>query len=84
MDRLRCAPVGVPADKQCGKGVHIDAHVNQSGSLPDGGTDRVGPDYPRSCPMPLKEGEATLAFFFFDLASCIQNDGQPPPPPPVK
>ncbi len=71
-------PVGVPADKQCGKGVHIDAHVNQSGTA-----DQVNASYPTSCTAPLKEGESALAFFFFDLASCIQNEKEPPPVPPV-
>jgi len=71
-------PVGVPADKQCGKGVHIDAHVNQSGT-----GDQVNASYPTSCTAPLKEGESALAFFFFDLASCIQNEKEPPPVPPV-
>lgn len=71
-------PVGVPADKQCGKGVHIDAHVNQSGS-----GDQVNANYPTSCTAPIKEGESALAFFFFDLASCIQNEKEPPTPPPV-
>jgi len=71
-------PVGVPADKQCGKGVHIDAHINQTGTL-----DAVNTNYPASCTAPLKEGESALAFFFFDLASCIQNEREPPPVPPV-
>lgn len=71
-------PVGVPTDKQCGKGVHIDAHVNQAGTA-----DQVNTQYPRSCTAPLKEGESALAFFFFDLASCIQNEKEPPPVPPV-
>jgi hypothetical protein len=68
-------PVGVAPEQQCGKGVHIDAHVNQTGS------DTVAANYPLGCVAPLKEGEATLAFFFFDLAACIQNDGAAPPPP---
>ncbi len=71
-------PVGVPAEQQCGKGVHIDAHVNQNGS------DVVNPSYPAGCASDLKEGEKLLAFFFFDLASCIQNDTETPKPPPVK
>lgn len=69
------APAGVPVDKQCGKGVHIDAHVNS--------TDKVNSSYPLSCSSQLKEGEATLAFFFFDLASCIQDDSKPPITPPT-
>ena len=71
-------PVGVPAEQQCGKGVHIDAHVNQNGS------DVVNPSYPAGCASDLKEGEKLLAFFFFDVASCIQNDTETPKPPPVK
>jgi len=71
-------PVGVPADQQCGKGVHIDAHINQ------GGGDSVGTSYPTSCAAPIKPAENLLAFFFFDLASCIQNEAEPPKPPPVK
>jgi hypothetical protein len=71
-------PVGVPADQQCGKGVHIDAHLNQAGP------DVVDSTYPAGCNTPLKPGENLLAFFFFDLASCIQNDGEPPKPPVVK
>jgi len=71
-------PVGVPVEQQCGKGVHIDAHVNTSGG------DTVGASYPNSCNSPLKPAENLLSFFFFDLASCIQDEGEPPKPPPVK
>jgi hypothetical protein len=70
-------PVGVPADQQCGKGVHIDAHLNL------GSEDDVNVAYPASCSTVLKEGEKLLSFFFFDLASCIQNEADPPTPPPV-
>jgi hypothetical protein len=71
-------PVGVPAAQQCGKGVHIDAHLNQQGA------DVVDKTYPNGCNSALKPGENLLAFFFFDLASCIQNEGEPPKPPVVK
>ena len=71
-------PVGKPADQQCGKGVHIDVHANQIGS------DQVATGYPSTCNSPLKPAENLMAFFFFDLASCIQNEGEPPKPPPVK
>jgi hypothetical protein len=71
-------PVGIPADQQCGKGVHIDSHVNNDFN------DDVNTQYPTSCKTPLKPAESLLAFFFFDLASCIQNEGEPPKPPPVK
>ena len=77
-------PVGVPVDQQCGKGVHIDAHVNQpTFGTPDPTKDAVNASYPNSCPTPLKPAEGMFAFFFFDLASCIQKDNQPPAPPPV-
>ena len=74
-------PVDAPADKQCGKGVHIDAHLNNPSP---GSGDTVDPTYPKSCAKQLKEGEKLLAFFFFDLASCIQNETETPKPPPVK
>jgi hypothetical protein len=82
-------PVGVPTSSQCGKGVHIDAHITTAYS---GSPDFVGCNsagtvgsagcYPNTCTNPLKEDEAMFAFFFFDLAACIQNEGQPPVPPP--
>jgi hypothetical protein len=69
-------PVGIPAEQQCGKAVHLDAHVNN--------TDIIGPDFPAGCSAPMSEGEKAFAFFFFDLASCIQNESEPPKvPPPV-
>jgi hypothetical protein len=87
-------PVGVPTTQQCGKGVHIDAHITAS---TQGEADFVGCNgasgavgsagcYPLTCTNPLQEDEAMFAFFFFDLASCIQNEGQPPvvPPPQPK
>jgi hypothetical protein len=64
-------PVGVAADKQCGKAVHIDAHVNDR-------TDR----FPASCGSPLTQADAMFAFFFMDLSSCIQKDDKPPVIPP--
>ncbi len=85
-------PVGVPTAQQCGKGVHIDAHITESeqGSPDFVGCNDSGPVgspgcYPLTCTQPLKQDEAMFAFFFFDLASCIQNEGSTPvPPPPPK
>ena len=62
---------------------------NQAGSrrarcLIQNPPDVVDTTYPGGCNTPLKPGEHLLAFFFFDLASCIQNDGEPPKPPVVK
>ncbi len=69
-------PVGKPVEEQCGKAVHLDAHINNS--------DRVDTTFPAGCKSAIKVGEEAFAFFFFDLASCIQKDGDPPKPPPVK
>ena len=84
-------PVGVPTAQQCGKGVHLDAHITSP--APGGSGDYVGCSaladggngcYPSTCEGAFKEDEAMFAFFFFDLASCIQNEGLPPAPPPPK
>jgi hypothetical protein len=69
-------PLDVPAEKQCGKGVHIDAHVNTN-------ADTIDARYPGGCNSPMKEGEQLLTFFFFDLASCIQIETTTPAPPVV-
>ncbi len=70
-------PVGKPAESQCGKAVHLDAHINQ--------TDKVDATYPAGCASKIKTGEEAFAFFFFDLSSCIQKEDAPPaPPPPIK
>ena len=53
----------------------MDAHINN--------TDRVDGTYPNSCNTPLKPSENMLAFFFFDLASCLSDDKQAPQPPHV-
>jgi hypothetical protein len=78
-------PVENATAKQCGRGVHLDAHIDAAGPA---GTDTVsctspGTCYPATCPGALKPDEAMFAFFFFDLASCIQNETAPPMPPPV-
>jgi hypothetical protein len=72
-------PVGVASDKQCGRGLHIDAHIDNDGQT-------VAAGYPATgCTATLKADEAAFAFFFFDLSSCISNEKVPPaPPPPVK
>jgi len=62
-------PVGLTPDQQCGKAVHLDAHINMS--------DTIDASYPAGCSSPLAQGEAAFAYFFFDLASCIQNDSGP-------
>ncbi len=59
-----------------GKAVHLDAHINQ--------TDQISTTFPAGCTSAIKQGEEAFAFFFFDLASCIQKEGDPPKPPPIK
>ena len=61
-------PVGVASDKQCGRGVHIDAHVDEPP------TQEVEKGYPTTgCGLPLKADEAAFVFFFFDLSSCSET-----------
>jgi hypothetical protein len=67
-------PVGKPVAQQCGKAVHLDAHVNQS--------DFVDMTYPMGCSSPFSAAEKAFAFFFFDLSACIQLDTVPPVAPP--
>jgi hypothetical protein len=85
-------PAGLPVSEQCGKGVHVDAHITQSSQ---GLADYVGCDgdagavgsagcYPSTCTNPLEEDQAMFAFLFFDLSSCIQDEGAAPVPPPAK
>ncbi len=71
------APVGVDTTQQCGKFVFADvhlAHVDETAIEPDNG-------FPGSCGADLTPEEKALAFLFFDLASCVQDDKQPPAPP---
>ncbi|GAC1351341.1 MAG: hypothetical protein NVSMB1_03410 [Polyangiales bacterium] len=68
-------PVGKPPENQCGKAVHLDAHINSGDTIDD--------TFPTGCSSPIKDGEKAFAFFFFDLASCIQKESAPPKPPPV-
>ncbi len=69
-------PVGLPPEKQCGRAVDLDAHVTLT--APD-----VLKSYPQDCGTTLRPGEEVLAFFFFDIASCIQEDTKDPEPPPI-
>jgi hypothetical protein len=72
-------PVGTPADQQCGRVAMMDAHITPAPTfLPIGG---MLPPYPGVCDKELSKGEEALAFLFFDLSACIQDDRQPPPIP---
>lgn len=74
------SPVGQPIDNQCGKFVFADMHLYAgdvqppTGALPDDA-------FPTSCSKDLTPEEKALAFLFFDLSSCVQDDSQPPLPP---
>jgi hypothetical protein len=75
------APVTKPAADQCGKATFADMHLyagdeQNAPGLPDDA-------FPSSCGTTLTPEEKALAFLFFDLSSCVQNE-QDAPEPPVK
>ncbi len=78
-------PVDAPPAQQCGKGVHIDAHVNtpSSDEVTNLAGDVIDERYPAGCSPSLLPTEHLLAFFFFDLAACIQSETAAPRPPAV-
>jgi hypothetical protein len=73
-------PVSRPSAEQCGKFVFADMHLyggdvqSPSAALPDDG-------FPATCGRELTPEEKALAFLFFDLAACIQDDSKAPAPP---
>ncbi len=67
-------PAGAAAASQCGKAVHLDAHINQF--------DTVDSTFPAGCSGSIGQGEEAFAFFFFDIASCVSPTSTPPPTPP--
>jgi hypothetical protein len=75
-------PLGVPADKQCGRVVYTDMHVGASsadyngtnkGTLPDGCVN-----------LDLSPQEKALEFTIFDLSSCVTPDNTIQVPPGQK
>jgi hypothetical protein len=72
-------PAGMPADKQCGRAAYLDAHIVQPGATPP----PANQVFPATCGTALSKGEEALAFLFFDLAACIQDDTMPVVPPLV-
>ena len=72
------APTNEPAEKQCGKLVHLDVHVTAENMVrPPAGS------FPMGCGTTLNKAEHVLAFFIFDLAACIQEETKPPVAPPI-
>ena len=69
-------PVGVPADKQCGRVSFSDFHVNLNEMLTTSGS-----TFPVECDAQsstLTAQEKVIEFMLFDLASCIQDEMSPP------
>lgn len=69
-------PVGAPATQQCGRATFSDVHLSGVSLAP-------GP-FPTECGKRVGEhgvDERALEFLFFDLSSCVQDDGQDPPAP---
>jgi hypothetical protein len=71
-------PVGVPADAQCGRAAELDVHIT---ALPSFVPASDATAFPGVCGTKLNKGEEALAFLFFDLAACIQDDSKPVVPP---
>jgi hypothetical protein len=74
-------PVGKPATEQCGRVVFSNFHVIKATEDYAAGaaTDRA---FPSGCNSgDLSANELALAFLFFDLGSCIQDDAVAPGAP---
>jgi hypothetical protein len=70
-------PVAKPAEEQCGKFVYADMHL-YGGDEQDPATALPNDQFPQSCSKDLTSEEKALAFLFFDLSSCVQDDRKPP------
>jgi hypothetical protein len=73
-------PVKKPVEEQCGKFVFADMHL-YGGDVQDPATALPNDQFPTSCAKELTPEEKALAFLFFDLSSCIQDDTKPPAAP---
>ena len=75
-------PAGVPVEQQCGRAVHLDAHIAPAYGVDPAPNEPVK-YFPTNCQAELNRGEEALAFLLFDLAGCIQDDKVPLGPPVI-
>lgn len=70
------APVGAPAEQQCGRFAFTDVHARE----------RLGKFMlPSECdPSDMTPQERALEFLIYDLAACVQPDAEKPKAPPIK
>jgi len=73
-------PIGKPVEEQCGKFVFADMHL-YGGDIQDPATALPNDGFPGTCGKELTPEEKALAFLFFDLSSCVQDDTKPPEAP---
>jgi hypothetical protein len=73
-------PVGKPVDDQCGKFVFADMHL-YGGDIQPPASALPNDAFPSSCSKELTPEEKALAFLFFDLSSCVQDDTKEPTVP---
>ena len=73
-------PVGKPVDQQCGKFVFADMHL-YGGDVQDPTVALPNDGYPNTCSKTLTPEEKALAFLFFDLSACVQDETKPPSAP---
>jgi hypothetical protein len=63
------APIGIPAEMQCGEMVFTDLHMSSA----DGAGDSSSNPFPSGCVTnTLSAQEKALIFMLFDLTNCVQ------------
>ncbi len=70
------APIGSTPAQQCGRAIQMEPHVNDLNDL-------VTTSFPAGCKKDMSEGELAVAFFLFEMSSCIQDDRAPVVAPPA-
>lgn len=69
-------PAGRPPSEQCGRAIHVDAHM--------GSHDSVDSTFPANCSSALDAAQYAEAFLFFEAQTCIQDESLEPTAPPAK